>query len=95
MTNIELTENRYLYYVSDKLIIARLSRTIWPMFSSFLIFCFKSPKYEKLGKYWPYCTWNRVINNAYRTKQKNKTKIKNITVKRYPSTAANTVQVSF
>ena len=27
-------------YVSDKLVIARLSRTIWSIFSSFLIFCF-------------------------------------------------------
>ena len=29
-----------IFYVSDKLVIARLSRTIWPIFSSFLIFCF-------------------------------------------------------
>ena len=25
----------------------------------------KSAKYEKLGKYWPYCTRNRAITNAY------------------------------
>ena len=25
----------------------------------------KSAKYEKLGKYWPYCTQNRAITNAY------------------------------
>ena len=25
----------------------------------------KSAKYEKLGKYWSYCTWNRAITNAY------------------------------
>ena len=25
----------------------------------------KSSKYEKLGKYWPYCTRNRAITNAY------------------------------
>ena len=28
-----------IFYVSDKLVIAGLSHTIWPMFSSFLIFC--------------------------------------------------------
>ena len=25
----------------------------------------KSAKYEKPGKYWPYCTWNRTITNVY------------------------------
>ena len=25
----------------------------------------KSAKYEKLGKYWPYCTRNRAITNTY------------------------------
>ena len=25
----------------------------------------KSAKYEKLGNYWPYCTQNRAITNAY------------------------------
>ena len=29
-----------IFYLSDKPVIARLSRTIWPIFSSFLIFCF-------------------------------------------------------
>ena len=29
-----------IFLVSDKLVIARLSRTKWPMFSSFLIFCY-------------------------------------------------------
>ena len=29
-----------IFYVSDKLVTARLSRTIWSIFSSFLIFCF-------------------------------------------------------
>ena len=34
-------------YVSDKLVMERLPRTIWPIFFSFLIFL----KYEKLAKY--------------------------------------------
>ena len=55
----------------DKLVIAHLSRTIWLIFSSFFIFCFyftrlKAPEIEKLGKYWPYCTRNRVITNVNR-----------------------------
>ena len=29
-----------IFYVSDKLVIAYLSCTLWPIFSSFLIFCF-------------------------------------------------------
>ena len=29
-----------MFYISDKLVIARLSHTIWPVFSLFLIFCF-------------------------------------------------------
>ena len=29
-----------IFYVSDKLVIASLSHTIWPIFFSFLIFCF-------------------------------------------------------
>ena len=29
-----------VFHVSDKLVIARLSRIIWPIFSSFLIFRF-------------------------------------------------------
>ena len=30
--------------------------TIWPIFSEFLIFCrLIKAKYEKRGKYWPYC----------------------------------------
>ena len=29
-----------IFYVSDKLVIACLTRTIWPIFFSFLIFCF-------------------------------------------------------
>ena len=39
LINVELTETD-IFYVSGKLVIARLSRTIWPIFSSFLIFCF-------------------------------------------------------
>ena len=41
----------------------------FPPFSSFTFIyfylSFKSAKYEKLGKYWPYCTGNRAITNAY------------------------------
>ena len=29
-----------IFFVSDKLVIAGLSRAIWPIFASFLIFCF-------------------------------------------------------
>ena len=39
LINVELTETD-IFYVSGKLVIARLSRTIWPIFSLFLIFCF-------------------------------------------------------
>ena len=28
----------------------------------------KSAKYEKLGKYWSYCTRNRAVTNAYMNK---------------------------
>ena len=38
LINVELTE-RSIFHVSDKLVIANLSRTIWSIFSSFLIFC--------------------------------------------------------
>ena len=41
----ESADNRYLK-VSNKLVSARLPRTLRPIFSSFLIFCF-----EKLEKY--------------------------------------------
>ena len=40
MLNVELQKQKaYIFHDSDKLVIARLSRTIWPIFSSFLIFC--------------------------------------------------------
>ena len=39
LINFEVTERIY-FDVSDKLVMARLSPTIWPIFSSFLIFCF-------------------------------------------------------
>ena len=39
LINVELTDSRY-FYVSDKLVIARLSLTIWAIFSSFATFCF-------------------------------------------------------
>ena len=70
LINVEL-KKADIFPVSDKLVITRLSRTKWTIFSSFLIFCFyftrlnKSAKYEKLGKYWSYCTRNRAITNAY------------------------------
>ena len=38
----------------------------WQIFSSFLIFCcyFKVAKYEKLGKYFSYCTRHRAITTT-------------------------------
>ena len=52
-------------YAIDKLVIKRLSRTIYPLFSSFLIFLLyfhspkhsrnKSPKNEKIRKFWLHC----------------------------------------
>ena len=76
MINVELQKQKgHVFHDSNKLVIARLSCTIWPIFSSFLIFCCyifllyfavnKIAKYEKLGKYWLYCTLNRAITNAY------------------------------
>ena len=53
-------------YAIDKLTIKRLSRTIYPLFSSILIFLLyfhspkhsrnKSPKNEKIRKYWLHCS---------------------------------------
>ena len=37
LINVELQQQNF--HDSDKLVLARLSRTIWPIFSSFLIFC--------------------------------------------------------
>ena len=34
---------------------------IWEIFSEFLIFCNLTAKYEKRGKYFPYCTKERAI----------------------------------
>ena len=40
LINVELHQQKAdIFHDSDKLVIARLSRTIWPIFSSFLIFC--------------------------------------------------------
>ena len=40
LINVELQEQKAdIFHDSDKLVIARLSRTIWPIFTSFLIFC--------------------------------------------------------
>ena len=40
LTNVELQlQKADIFHGSDKLVIARLSRTIWPIFSSFFIFC--------------------------------------------------------
>ena len=61
-------EIAHILHVSDKVVIARLSRTIWSVFSLFLIFCCcftRLAKYEKLGKFWSYCTRNCEINIAY------------------------------
>ena len=66
-----------ILHVSDKLVIARLPRIIWSIFSSFLIFCCyfthlkaceirsQVGKISELEKYCPYCTQNRAITNAY------------------------------
>ena len=53
-------------YAIDELLIKRLSRTIYPLFSCFLIFLLyfhspkhsrnKSPKNEKIRKYWLHCS---------------------------------------
>ena len=76
---ITVTESRY-FHDSDKLVIAHLSCTIWPIFSLFLIFCCYftrlkareiSQQNMKLGKYWSYCIRNRAITNAYRHEMKN------------------------
>ena len=41
----------------------------------------KSAKYEKLGKYWPYCTPNRAITNAYTHPRKHNIRaVKNLQV---------------
>ena len=37
----------------------------FPRFSNFAVISNKSAKYEQLGKYWSYCTWNHAITNAY------------------------------
>ena len=34
------------------------------MYIYYYIYKYKSAKYEKLGKYWSYCTRNRAITNA-------------------------------
>ena len=70
LINDELTESRY-FYVSDKLVISHNMANI--LLVSYILLLFHSPKgswnksakYEKLGKYWPYCTRNRAITNAY------------------------------
>ena len=41
LINVDLQQQKAdIFHDSDKLVITRLSRTIWPIFSSFLIFCF-------------------------------------------------------
>ena len=39
MINEELADLRYFAHGQYKLVITRLSRTFWPIFCSFLIFC--------------------------------------------------------
>ena len=40
LINVELQlQKADIFHDNDKLVITRLSRTIWPVFSSFLIFC--------------------------------------------------------
>ena len=40
LINAELQQQKAdIFHDSDKLVITRLSRTIWPIFSSFLMFC--------------------------------------------------------
>ena len=50
------------FYVSDKLVIAHLSPTIWPMFSMFLISQQSMRNSENIMLY---CTQNHGITNAY------------------------------
>ena len=57
---VVLTESRYFSYDSNKLVIARCLAQCdqyFPRFSYFAVN--KSAKYEKLRKYWSYCTRNR------------------------------------
>ena len=42
-----------IFFVSHNLLLFHLPKGSWN----------KSAKYEKLGKYWPYCTRNRAITN--------------------------------
>ena len=63
-----------MLYVGTKLVLARLSRSTWSIFSSLFKFqsCEgsrnKSTKYQKHQKYWSYCLWNLFeITNAYAT----------------------------
>ena len=64
-------------HVRDKLPIAGLPYTMWSIFSSSLMFCcyfthLKAARYEKLRKYWSYCTRNRAITDAYKKLLDNK-----------------------
>lgn len=67
------TEN--ILNVYDALVIARLPRKIWGIYSSLFIFWqyftrlkareIRRRNVTKLGKCWSYCTQNRTITNAY------------------------------
>ena len=55
--------------VSDKAVIERLPRRIWPQYRQYGQEWLKglrnkSAKYENFGKCWLYCTQNRAITNA-------------------------------
>ena len=59
-------------YVSSKLVIERLPRTVWPIFSLFLLICFyftrlnacEISKTDIIEKFWLYCPRNHKITNA-------------------------------
>ena len=54
-----------IFHVSDKLVMSLNMANIFLVSHILLLFRQnKSAKYEKLGKYWPYCTRNHGITNA-------------------------------
>ena len=77
LINDESADSRVdISYISNKLVIQRLPRTIWPIFSflvshTLLLFFLpkiswnKSKKYEQLGKYWSCCTRKCAITSGY------------------------------
>ena len=73
LINVELTESRHfsMLAISYRTFISHNIANIFLVSHILLLFHSpkgswnKSAKYEKLGKYWPYCTRNRAITNAY------------------------------